>query len=174
MKKLVGFILFLAGSAGLIYIYLVQAKVLGANTIPFMSQIFQSRNDILIGIAVAVGLLLVGFLLMGRIMTGILFVILGISGIIFPILTRFKVLAIPNNKILIWFLNDNFYVTILLSVVLLVLGYVILSGRRRKREEPVSAPAKREKRTTTKSDGVSGAGNIVVNINTSKNKHRSK
>lgn len=129
MRKFLGFLLFLIGGGVLGCIYLTKANFISIT--PQISFVFQTHTSFTISILVSFFVFLIGLLLMGRVLTGIIFILIGIIGIISPILTKFEIFPMPNGRVFIWLLHDKFYVTVLVSFVVLVIGILMVSGRKK-------------------------------------------
>ncbi|WP_036225505.1 hypothetical protein [Mesoaciditoga lauensis] len=167
MRKFFGFLFFLGGGAALSWIYLVKANFI--SPLPALSFVFQTHTNLMISILVSFGILLIGLLLMGRVLSGVMFILIGIAGIIFPLLTKFGVFPLPNGRVFIWLLHDNFYVTVLVSFGILVIGLLMVTGGKK----IIFKGGTTSKSSSTPSAG-GGSGNIVINVTQSGNKNSNK
>ncbi len=132
MKKLFGFLFFLIGFAALILIYLIKATLVTLSSVPFMNFVFQSHNNLIVSVVAFTILLLIGLLMIGRVGLGIILFLIGLTGMIFPVLTKYEIVAIPKNHIFQLLLKDNFYITLLIGLVIFAIGIFILSIKKRR------------------------------------------
>lgn len=132
MKRLFGFIFFLIGLVPLILIYMVKASLISINAVPWLGFALQTHDSLLISTIAFIILLLIGFVMLGRIGTGVVFMLIGLAGIVFSILTKYGIVGIPKYEIFQIFLKDNFYITTLISLVIFAFGILLLTIGRKK------------------------------------------
>lgn len=132
MKKLFGFLFFVIGATALILSYLIKANLVALSSVPFMNFVFQSHNNLIVSVVAFVILLLIGLLMIGRIGVGIILLFIGLVGVIFPLLTKYDVVAVPNSHIFQLLLKNNFYITILIGFVIFAVGIFMLTLKKRK------------------------------------------
>ena len=133
MKRLFGFLFFIVGGFSLIAIYLVKADMISKSSVSFMNFAFQSHTNMVISFTAFLILLLIGLLMIGRVGLGIISLLVGISGMIFPILTKYNIVAVPSGKFFQVLLKSNFYITIVISFVIFAFGVFLLSLKKKKR-----------------------------------------
>ncbi len=132
MRRLFGFLFFLIGAVALILIYLVKAGLVASNSAPYLNFAFQNRESLILSVIAFVILFFLGLLMIGRVWFGVMLLLIGLAGMIFPILTRFSVIAVPTDRTIQSLLTDNFYITVLVGLVFFAIGLFLLTMRKSK------------------------------------------
>lgn len=132
MRKFFGFLFFLIGATALVLIYLIKANLIAKSTVPFLEFVFQTREIQIISVVAFLILLFIGLLMIGRVLFGFMLLLIGLAGMIFPLLTRFGPVAVPSGQIFQSLLKDNFYITLLIGLVIFAIGIFMLTMKRKK------------------------------------------
>ncbi len=127
MKKFFGFIFFSVGIATLSLVYLIKADLVAKNSFPFMNFVFKTHNSLITSVISFSIILFIGIMMIGRIGLGIVLLLIGLCGMIFPALTKFGIVSFPSGQFFQVFLKDNFYVSILISFVIFSIGIFLLT-----------------------------------------------